>query len=589
MENTTLCKSLELWGGIECTINRIGNEFKDQLIYSGHYQRPGDLEEISKLGIKAIRYPVLWEKHQPERNQRINWAWSDKQLNSIRSLGILPIAGLLHHGSGPAFTDLLDPEFPYLLAAYAYEVASRYPWLEYYTPVNEPLTTARFSGLYGLWYPHHKSEGAFYKMLINQLKGTVLSMEAIQSINPLAKLVQTEDIGKTHSTKLLSYQADFENVRRYLTFDILTGKLTPDHPHYDYILGCGIPKEELDFFQYHRVTPAVLGLNYYITSERWLDERVENYHSSTHGGNGRHRYADTEMVRASGGERAGLTKLASEIWERYHIPLAITEAHLHCTREEQLRWFQEVWNAGFSLIENGVDVRAVTAWALLGSFDWDTLLTKTGSQYESGVYDIKTFPAVLRPTALATLLKTLSAGEHNFHPVLSEQGWWHGRSKLTDRELPVVLLVTGGEDNENYEGVQKLSKKLEEACHQRRIKTRVVNRIQVKDINKNIWAVISISDVDPALASVCSVNNIQYVTFNNIGNLTYGMRVLADFNRLSIHQLNKVLDLMIDGEQGNWLFDRGEISYKAENQPASNDPVKTRVENFGKRLVRDNK
>ena len=56
-----------IWGGIECTINRIGDEYKDQLEYSGHYQRPGDIEAIADLGIRTIRYPVLWEKHQPDR------------------------------------------------------------------------------------------------------------------------------------------------------------------------------------------------------------------------------------------------------------------------------------------------------------------------------------------------------------------------------------------------------------------------------------------------------------------------------------------------------------------------------------------
>ena len=62
----------------------------------------------------------------------------------------------MHHGSGPAYTDLKDPDFPNKLAKYAKAVAKKFPWLEYYTPVNEPLTTARFSGLYGLWYPHCK-------------------------------------------------------------------------------------------------------------------------------------------------------------------------------------------------------------------------------------------------------------------------------------------------------------------------------------------------------------------------------------------------------------------------------------------------
>jgi hypothetical protein len=60
----------------------------------------------------------------------------------------------VHHGSGPRHTDLLDPAFATGLADYAGAVAARYPWVTDWTPVNEPLTTARFAALYGFWYPH---------------------------------------------------------------------------------------------------------------------------------------------------------------------------------------------------------------------------------------------------------------------------------------------------------------------------------------------------------------------------------------------------------------------------------------------------
>ena len=147
----------EVWGGVECTINRVQDVFRDQLLYSGHYTRTGDIERFAELGFKKLRYPILWEHHQPEVNKAIDWTWTERQLHSIRRKHIKPIAGLVHHGSGPAFTDLADTEFPNRLALYAKAVAKKFPWLEYYTPVNEPLTTARFSGLYGLWYPHNKA------------------------------------------------------------------------------------------------------------------------------------------------------------------------------------------------------------------------------------------------------------------------------------------------------------------------------------------------------------------------------------------------------------------------------------------------
>src|SRR5437764_934928 len=132
----------EIWGGIECTINRVNNTFLDQLELSGHYKRETDISCFADIGIKALRYPVLWEKHQSKKDTIINWDWSARQLDMIRSYNITPIVGLVHHGSGPAFTSLLDKAFPEHLAAYAGLVAAKFPWIEYYTPVNEPLTTA---------------------------------------------------------------------------------------------------------------------------------------------------------------------------------------------------------------------------------------------------------------------------------------------------------------------------------------------------------------------------------------------------------------------------------------------------------------
>jgi dTDP-4-dehydrorhamnose reductase len=155
-------------------------------------------------------------------------------LSRLRKLKIDPIVGFVHHGSGPRHTSLVSENFAEELAAFAGAVATRYPWVNHYTPVNEPLTTARFSGLYGFWYPHGKDDATFIRALYNQLHGTRLAMKAIRRVNPAAQLVQTEDLGKTHSTPLLAYQARFENVRRWLSFDILCGKVNPKHVLWKY-------------------------------------------------------------------------------------------------------------------------------------------------------------------------------------------------------------------------------------------------------------------------------------------------------------------------------------------------------------------
>lgn len=422
----------ELWGGIECTINRVENRYFDQLAYAGHYNRPGDIALLSEVGIKKIRYPILWEKHQPQKEIEIDWRWTGGQLQEFQSRNIAVIAGLLHHGSGPAFTHLQDDDFPYLLASYAEKVIRRFPHLDYFTPVNEPLTTARFSGLYGLWYPHATDDTSFLKMLLNQLKGIVLSMQAIRRINPAAKLVQTEDLGKTYSTKPLQYQANFENERRWLTYDLLCGKVDPQHKLWRYLLKNKITEKELFFFQENVCEPDVFGFNHYLTSERFLDGRLNRYPRHTHGGNGRHAYADVEAVRVELKQESGIGVLLKEAWQRYRKPMAVTEVHLHCHREEQLRWFRHVWNTCNKLSNNGVQIEAVTAWAMLGSFGWNKLLTEPEGVYEPGVFDVRN--GALRPTALAGYLKGLTE-KLPHHELAVDKGWWLRPDRFYHRPL----------------------------------------------------------------------------------------------------------------------------------------------------------
>ena len=228
---------IEIWGGIECSFNRVEARYMDQLDLSGHYKRGyEDIKRFADLGIKALRYPILWEKHVPEKDTIINWSYSKERLDELKQAGITPIAGLVHHGSGPAYTDFFDGSFAEGLAAYAEQVAANFPWIEYYTPVNEPLTTARFCGMYGHWYPHKSTPFDFLTILLAECKGTVLAMQAIRKINPCAKLVQTEDLGKTHSTDKLKYQTEFENNRRWLSFDLLGGKVDENHPLWQYLM-----------------------------------------------------------------------------------------------------------------------------------------------------------------------------------------------------------------------------------------------------------------------------------------------------------------------------------------------------------------
>ncbi|HYE32702.1 MAG TPA: family 1 glycosylhydrolase [Methylomirabilota bacterium] len=417
---------LEIWGGIECTINRVGDRFPDQLIKNGHYARLSDIDALANLGIKAVRYPALWERNH--QNPEEHWNWLRPRLTRLRERGVNPILGLVHHGSGPAHTNLLDPGFVTGLGEYAEQVARQFPWVTHYTPVNEPLTTARFSCLYGHWYPHKTDDASFARSLLIQCQATRLAMKRIRSVNPAAQLVQTEDMGRTYSTPTLAYQAEFENHRKWLSLDLLSGKVVPGHPLWERLLEWRLTEDELLEFANDPCPPDIYGVNYYITSERFIDERLDRYPPRTHGGNGKHAYADVSVVRASTDGISGPGGILEEVWERYRRPLAVTEAHIGCTREEQLRWILEFHNDAQHLRSQGMDLRAITVWSMLGAFDWCSLLTRDENIYEPGAFDVRSNPP--RPTAIARLTKSLAAGKVEDHPVLGMNGWWRRQIRL---------------------------------------------------------------------------------------------------------------------------------------------------------------
>ncbi len=452
----------ELWGGVECTVNRVGDRWFDQLRRSGHRYRLADLDRFAALGLVALRMPVLWESVAPDGLDSADWTWATRRLERLRKLGIRPIVGLVHHGSGPAGTDLLDEGFVEGLARFARAAAERFPWVEDWTPVNEPLTTARFSALYGHWYPHRRDSASLVRALLVQIRATVRAMEEIRRVIPGARLVQTEDMGRTTGTAGLRDQVEFENHRRWLSLDLLFGRVRPGHPLHAFLREHGAPAADLDALADSPCPPDVVGLNYYVTSDRWLDERMELHPRWSHGSNGRQSYADVHTTLGHPRDFLGHRAVLSSAWDRYRAPVALTEVHQGSHRADQLRWLKEAWDAAVQLRAEGVDVRAITAWALLGSYDWNRLVVEERGDYEPGVFDLRS-PAP-RPTALATMLRSLAPEGAWEHPVLHNPGWWRPVEAAPGGP---PLLVLGGQ------GV--LGRAIAEACRARRIACVVVS------------------------------------------------------------------------------------------------------------------
>ena len=102
----------------------------DQLELTGHARRMDDLgryrgaRDSQSCAIQSVGAVA------PRGVRRADWAGLMRGLPSSGHSGSRPIAGLVHHGSGPRYTTLLDSGFPERLAEYAGAVARRYPWIQ---------------------------------------------------------------------------------------------------------------------------------------------------------------------------------------------------------------------------------------------------------------------------------------------------------------------------------------------------------------------------------------------------------------------------------------------------------------------------
>ncbi|HEV7809700.1 MAG TPA: family 1 glycosylhydrolase, partial [Candidatus Limnocylindrales bacterium] len=185
----------EVWAGPECSFLAVGDRVCDQLSLTGHDRRIEDVDRLASLGISRVRYPILWGRDRGT-GDATDWTWARERLERLASLGVEPVVALLHHGFGPGGADPFDPEWPEAFGRFAGEVASRFPAVATFLPINEPLTTARFGGLYGWWPPYVRDRSAFARLILAQALGWLQAVRAIRAARPDARVVINEDIGR---------------------------------------------------------------------------------------------------------------------------------------------------------------------------------------------------------------------------------------------------------------------------------------------------------------------------------------------------------------------------------------------------------
>jgi dTDP-4-dehydrorhamnose reductase len=206
---------------------------------------------------------------------------------------------------------------------------------------------------------------------------------------------------------------------------LLAGKVTKQHPLYAYMRRAGATERELGAFETTPCRVDTVGINYYVTSERFLDSRVALYPPHLIGGNARQRYMDVEAVRVCADGLVGPATILASAHARYRRPVVVSEAHLACSPGQQAAWLWYVWKAAQAARDNGADVRAVTVWALLGAFGWDRLVTAGAGNYEAGAFDVRHGEPAATPL-VEFITRMVDAESLEVEP-----GWWTQQDRLT--------------------------------------------------------------------------------------------------------------------------------------------------------------
>src|SRR5688500_10717715 len=97
--NQAEASALELWDSVGCTSVRARDRFGHQVAETGHLVRERDIDLIAGLGVRNVRYPILWESVAPDSPHERDSAWTDERLAMLRERGIRVIGGLVQHGS----------------------------------------------------------------------------------------------------------------------------------------------------------------------------------------------------------------------------------------------------------------------------------------------------------------------------------------------------------------------------------------------------------------------------------------------------------------------------------------------------------
>jgi beta-glucosidase/6-phospho-beta-glucosidase/beta-galactosidase len=370
--------------GIECsypTINH-GKTRRDMLAECDHYNRyKEDLGLVKEMGLKVLRYGLPYYNIQTGPG-KYDWEFADLAMEEIKRLGITPILDLMHFGVPDWLENFQNPDLVVHFADYCEQVAKRYPWVRYYTPVNEIYVTARSSGKDGVWNEQLKSDKGFVTALKHCVAASIMGTQQIAKHRPDCVIVQSESAEFTHELRAERTPAvQMENQLRFASLDLLYAH-HPDGDVVNYLYDNGMTRKEYDWFMAGEPPGyQIMGNDYYGRNEKII-------------------LPDGEVCTSM--DVLGWASITHDYYQRYKKPVMHTETNVF-EADLASTWLWKQWVNVLRIRKEGVPVLGFTWYSLIDQLDWDTgLAEKNGNVNACGLFDLDR-----KPRAVAESYKML--------------------------------------------------------------------------------------------------------------------------------------------------------------------------------------
>lgn len=361
--------------GIECSNPTIhgGKWRRDELNSTGHYRRwQEDFELAREVGVTHLRYGPPLHLVFPGPG-RFDWGWIDEAMAELEARGPEPIVDLCHFGLPSWLGTFQNPEIGAALANYAGAFAARYPWVRFYTPVNEMYVCARLSALEGKWNEQRRDEAGFVAACFNLAEASARMTDAILAARPDAVFVNSESSEFNQACcpdEHIQRAAEFENARRFLPLDLIYGHEV-GAPMLAYLREHGREADYRRFLAREVPGRSIIGLDYYEWNERLIDRNGE--------------------ARALG-ELFGWYVIADQYWQRYQRPMMHTETN-RLDASDASRWLWRQWHNVQLLSHANVPIVGFTWYSLTDQIDWDIGLAEPiGTVDPVGLFDLNRDP-----------------------------------------------------------------------------------------------------------------------------------------------------------------------------------------------------